>query len=211
MSRVNELPKADCQVCSDDSASIAVISVNSYEEVKLSDLVNSILPDCLDVKRDCDLMIDIDGKILYERCEDMSDDESVVYTNRLNKSLSQLSLKPFSRVMIQADIGTELIGCTIHVQLLEDKSLGAPGWSASYLKRGTAKSQKPEEEKKEEHIKEPNLSKSVMEIEDDEVFEVSTAREETQAAVQVGVKRLATQNMNEEQTSTKRARVGEQV
>ena len=50
-------------------------------------------------------MIDIDGKILFERCEDMSDDESVVFTNRLGKSLTQLSLKPFSRVMIQADIG----------------------------------------------------------------------------------------------------------
>ena len=37
-----------------------------------------------------------------------------------------------------------------------------------------------------------------MEIEDDEVFEVATAREENQAAVQVGVKRLATQNINEE-------------
>ena len=37
-----------------------------------------------------------------------------------------------------------------------------------------------------------------MEIEDDEVFEVATARDENKADVQVGVKRLATQNISEE-------------
>lgn len=103
MSRVNEPPKADCVVCSDDSSSIATVTVPNFEQAKLSDLVDSILPDCLEVKKTGDLLLDFDGKILFERCEDMSDDESTVFTNRLAKTLSQLQLKPFSILMLQAD------------------------------------------------------------------------------------------------------------
>ena len=104
MSRTNEPPKPNCAVCSDDSASIATVRVKSMEETKLRDFVETILPDHLSVSRDGDLMIDFDGKIIFERSADMSEDESAVFNNRLAKSLAQLGLKPFSNVMISADL-----------------------------------------------------------------------------------------------------------
>lgn len=99
-SRINEPPKEDCVVCSDDSASIATVKLRCLADTKLSALVNQILPDCLNVKSEGELLIDFEGKIIFERFEDMSDDESTIYTNRLNKALSQLSLKPSSILML---------------------------------------------------------------------------------------------------------------
>lgn len=75
LSRVNEPPKPDCVTCSNDSNSIAVVSLGPFEETNLSDLVDSILPDCLNVSKEGDLLLDFDGKIIFERCADMSDDE----------------------------------------------------------------------------------------------------------------------------------------
>ena len=107
LTRTNEPPKPDCVVCADDSASIATVTVRNCEETKLADFVNIILPDCLDVKRDGDLLLDFDGKIIFERSEDMSDDESVVFNKRLQKSLAQLAFKPFSLFMLQADLSSD--------------------------------------------------------------------------------------------------------
>ena len=95
ISRINEAPKPDCVVCSDDSGSIATVTVQSLNSTKLTDFVDKILPDCLDVKKDGELLLDFDGKIIFERCSDISDDEQSVYTNRLAKSLAQLQLKSF--------------------------------------------------------------------------------------------------------------------
>ena len=107
LTRANEPPKPDCVVCSDDSASIATVTVRNSEETKLSDFIDHILPECLEVKRDGDLLLDFDGKIIYERSEDMSDDESQVFNKRLHKSLAQLAFKPYSLFMLQADITTD--------------------------------------------------------------------------------------------------------
>ena len=177
MSRINESPKPDCVVCSDDSASIATVTVKSFEEIKLGDFVDRILPDCLMIKRDGELLVDFEGKILFERYDDMSDeDESAMYTKRLTKPLSQLALKPFSIIMLQADI-EERTGVTIYVQLLEDSNLGqldliCPGWKATYLKKGVVSNNADlaSEETKEGHSVTAPIEKSVMEIEDDEVF-----------------------------------------
>ena len=56
-----------------------MVTIGSFDETKLSDFVDSILPDCLSVSKEGDLLIDFDGKIIYERCSDMSDDELQVY------------------------------------------------------------------------------------------------------------------------------------
>ena len=104
MGRANENPNPDCVVCQDDSGYIATVTVKSLSETTMKDLVESILPNCLSVKRDSDLIVDFEGKILFEKCEDMSDDESAVYNRRMLKSLTELGLKPFSILMIQADI-----------------------------------------------------------------------------------------------------------
>lgn len=78
--------------------------MQSLNSTKLADFVDKILPDCLDVQKDGELLLDFDGKIIFERCSDMSDDEQSVYTNRLAKSLAQLSLKSFSTLMLQVDL-----------------------------------------------------------------------------------------------------------
>lgn len=114
MSRINEKPKVDCTVCSDDSGSIATVTVRSFEECKFADFIEKILPDCLMVKPDGELLIDMDGKILFERCEDMSDDEASLYTKRLAKSLVEMGFKQHSMVMLTADT-VERASCTIHV------------------------------------------------------------------------------------------------
>ena len=88
MSRIKELPKPGCTVCSDDSAFIATVTVRSFDECKFGDFIDTILPECLEVKKDGEMLVDVEGKILYERFEDMSDDEATVYTNRLQKSLA---------------------------------------------------------------------------------------------------------------------------
>jgi hypothetical protein len=62
--------------------------------------VEKIIPDCLEVKKNGDLLLDFEGKIIYERSEDMSEDETQVFTKRLAKSLAQLAFKPFSTMML---------------------------------------------------------------------------------------------------------------
>jgi hypothetical protein len=88
LSRANEPPKTDCVTCSNDTGSIAVVSVNSFDETKLSDFVDKILPDCLNVHKEGDLFLDLEGKIIFERCADMSEDEQAVYERKLGKSLT---------------------------------------------------------------------------------------------------------------------------
>lgn len=178
ISRFREAPKPDCAVCSDDSGSIATVTLANFDEIKFADLIDKILPDCLGVKKDGELLVDQDGKILFERFEDMSEDEAGVYTNRLAKSLSQLGLKPFSIVMLTADTQDGL-GRTIHVQLLQDAALAEP-WKAVFLKKGVAKkpSEKgasPEDEETKSVAGQPTeateMAKSAfVEIEDDEVL-----------------------------------------
>ena len=100
MSRAKELPKTDCVTCANDTGSIAVVAVGSFDETKLSDFVDSILPDCLNVRKVGDLFLDLDGKIMFERCADMSEDEQAVYDRKLGKSLTLLGLKPYSILMV---------------------------------------------------------------------------------------------------------------
>lgn len=111
-------------VCSDDSGSIATVTVRNFETTKLTDLVDKILPECLNVNKSGDLLLDFEGKIIYERCEDMSEDESEVFVKRLAKSFTELSFKPFSTMMLQADLNQvpemeadlkELSGQTIYI------------------------------------------------------------------------------------------------
>ena len=45
MSRINEKPKPDCAVCSDDSGFIATVRIRSFDECKFGDFVDRILPD----------------------------------------------------------------------------------------------------------------------------------------------------------------------
>ena len=104
MTRVNELPKPDCVVCSDDSSSIATVTVRSCEETKLIDLVDKVFIEWLEAKPDGDLLFDFDGKIIYERSADMSEDETSVFNKRLTKTLPELALKPFSLFMLQVDL-----------------------------------------------------------------------------------------------------------
>mmetsp|Transcript_14627 Transcript_14627/g.19793 ORF Transcript_14627/g.19793 Transcript_14627/m.19793 type:complete len:126 (+) Transcript_14627:1281-1658(+) len=104
ISRINEPPKPDCVVCSDDSASIAIIKIRSCSETKLATLIDNILPECLQVKPDGYLLVDFSGKIIYERDEDMSEDEVLVLKKRLLKTLGDLGFKSNSRFMLQADL-----------------------------------------------------------------------------------------------------------
>ena len=101
LKRVNEPPKPDCKVCQDDSSYIASVTVKSFEQTKLKDLVDSILPHCLSIKNDS-LLIEFGGKLIYEREPDLSEDESQLYEARLVKSFNEIKLKSFSIMYIQA-------------------------------------------------------------------------------------------------------------
>ena len=104
ISRINEAPKADCVTCSDDSASIAIVTVHSCLETKLSDFVQRVLPDSLLVDDSGYLLVDVDGKIVYERDPDMSEDEANFMNKRLGKTLAELGFKQNSRFMLRADL-----------------------------------------------------------------------------------------------------------
>ena len=75
LKRVNEPPNPDCQVCQDDSSFIASATVKCFKQFKLKDFVDSILPDSLSIKTES-LLIEFNGKIIYEREQDLSEDES---------------------------------------------------------------------------------------------------------------------------------------
>ena len=119
LKRVNEPPKSDCKICQDDSSYIAQVSVKSLENTKLKEFADAILPQGLKVRNDS-LLIEFNGKLIYEREPDLSEDESQMYERRLQKSLQDLQVKHYSILYVQAQLATEEGESNIYVQIHED-------------------------------------------------------------------------------------------
>ena len=165
LKRVNEPPKSDCKVCQDDSSFIAQASVKSFEQAKLKDFVDSILPHCLSVKGES-MLVEFNGKIIYEREPDLSEDESQLYEKRLAKTFNELNLKNYSIVYVQGVLDGQEDDSNFYIQLHEDKTL-TENWKASYIKKGVKKPliSDTQEEKKTAPV---NGGSTTLEIEDDQ-------------------------------------------
>lgn len=106
LKRSNESPKPDCQVCSDDSSFIAVANFKNLQNSTLAHFVEKLLPDCLEVDLTESLLVEFNGKIIYERDPDLSEDEIERYSNRLTKSLTSLNFTDYSIVYLKCKLMT---------------------------------------------------------------------------------------------------------
>ena len=95
------------------------MSVKSLENTKLKEFADAILPQGLKVRNDS-LLIEFNGKLIYEREPDLSEDESQMYERRLQKSLQDLQVKHYSILYVQAQLATEEGESNIYVQIHED-------------------------------------------------------------------------------------------
>lgn len=111
--------------------------MKSFEQTKLKDLVDEILPHCLSIKNDS-LLLEFSGKLIYEREPDLSEDESQLYEARLVKSFNEIKLKSYSIIYIQAVLEGQNEESNIYIQIHEDAAL-TDNWQAKYLKKGVRK------------------------------------------------------------------------
>jgi ubiquitin-like 1-activating enzyme E1 B len=90
--RAGEGTNPNCKVCSDDSLTICIVSIPDFETASLEFLL-TILHEKLSLKTS-NLFIEFDGKIIFERYPDNSDEDEVsLNEKRLQKSLQSLRLK----------------------------------------------------------------------------------------------------------------------
>lgn len=99
LKRVNEAPSPTCAVCSDDSRYIALLTVKNFDTFTFKELVDTVLPEGLKVKPES-LLIEFGGNIIFEREEDLDEDEVALYNKRLSKPLTELKFKPFSIIYV---------------------------------------------------------------------------------------------------------------
>ena len=73
------------------------------------------------------MLVEFNGKIIYEREPDLSEDESQLYEKRLEKTFNELKLKHYSIVYVQGVLQGEKNDSNIYIQLHEDKEI-AENW-----------------------------------------------------------------------------------
>ena len=71
--RAGEVSNPNCKVCSDDSLTICIVSIPDFETASLEFFL-TVLNEKLRIDTS-DILIEFDGKIIFERCPDETDDE----------------------------------------------------------------------------------------------------------------------------------------
>jgi len=98
---MNEKKNPNCQICSDDSQSLATVTLQNIAETTLEVFIDEVLKESLKIDTNCIQVIFDD--VLFERDPYLSDEEEITrYQKRLKKKLGDFKIKNYSNLFVEA-------------------------------------------------------------------------------------------------------------